>query len=274
MNVSRIGGECREEKPRRCRIGETVRPVVFAALAMAFSSCASVSVQNLPDNATKIIPAAPERVVVFDFQAKPEDFRLGLRSEDNFTKVKNQLVNNLATEIVEEVNHYVKPAVRSAKAGGPQDGDWLITGRFLRVSQGSRAARATLGFGLGRTRLETVVNMYRVANGQAVRIFEFETIGSSGRMPGSAVSAATGAGVVQVAAGTLTGSFAGLSEDVDRTAYEIAAVLSDTLARRGLLGPERKPIRPKISGQIPTSFNTSRAIPTQVRNWVRGAPPE
>jgi len=62
-------------------------------------------------------------------------------------------------------------------------------------------------------------------------------------------------------------SLPGVSSDIDRTSYEIAAVLSVTLQKNGLLGRSRKPIEPHMRGQLPTTVNLHRAIPAPLREF-------
>jgi len=244
-------------------------------LAGLLSSCASVSVDDIADADRQSIAFAPERIVISDFKADPAAFELGDRTGEEFTKVKNRILSRLARKTVEEVSYYAAPAVRRRLAGYARDGDWLITGRIIEATQGSRAARATVGFGLGRTWLETEVSVYRISNGEPIPMFDFETTGTSGNIPGSGIGLVMGGGALpMIAAGTLARSFAGLTGDVDRTAYEIAAVLSDVLATRDLLDPKRTAVEPKIRGQFPRSFNSARVVPGAIRNWARGAPPE
>jgi len=72
----------------------------------------------------------------------------------------------------------------------------LIAGPFVKAAQGSRAARAAVGSGLGRTWFETEVSVHRNLNGESIPMFDFETAGSSGRILGRAVGLAVLGGVL------------------------------------------------------------------------------
>jgi hypothetical protein len=76
---------------------------------------------------------------------------------------------------------------------------------------------------------------------------------------GTALSAASAAGSLVMS------SLPGVSSDIDRTSYEIAAVLSVYLQTNGLLDRSRIPIQPNMRGRLPTTVNLNRAIPAPLR---------
>lgn len=207
----------------------------------------------------------PRGIFVAPFTAPNHAFQLGGRGPADFVQTRAKITTELQRRIAEQVSRYAAPAYALHSSAQLQPGSWVIAGLFTRVDQGSRAMRAGLGFGAGESVVKTSVTLYGVAGGQLVPLLAFDTTGGSGKMPGVALSAATGAGPVSLAAGAVGGLLPGLTDDLDRTAYEIAAVLSDYLAQHGLLDPARKAIQPKLRGKIPTRVNPERAIPAPLR---------
>jgi len=109
---------------------------------------------------------------------------------------------------------------------------WVITGEFVRVNQGSRLLRGTLGFGLGGTKLETRVQVYDLATGDPKPFMTFSTTGGSNAEPGMLPSLATDPLSLIIDAAGGAGNLAhGVTEDTNRTAREITAQLSDYMYR-------------------------------------------
>jgi Domain of unknown function (DUF4410) len=52
---------------------------------------------------------------------------------------------------------------------------WLVTGEFVRVTQGSRALRGLVGLGAGGTKLETAVRVYDLSHLSKGPVLQFET---------------------------------------------------------------------------------------------------
>ena len=75
------------------------------------------------------------------------------------------------------------------------DGDLVIAGEFLNVDEGNRLRRMVIGFGAGASKLDTQVDVYRVADGTRQSLLQFTTHADSGKMPGAAVTMGAGAAV-------------------------------------------------------------------------------
>ncbi len=134
---------------------------------------------------------------------------------------------------------------------GPRP-SWVIRGEFTRVEQGSRLLRGAVGFGLGATKMECSVRVVDLTEGEpGRRILEFKTTGGSNAEPGAITSYATDplSVAIQAVVGSGGNLFHGVTEDMNRTAREITAELSDYLYRRKLI-PKSKWIEPKRDGQL------------------------
>lgn len=236
---------------------------------LLLSSCSSVGIYNLQKK--RVAVHAPSRIVVEPFSAPLGNFQLGDRSDQERSRLRNEIVAALASRTAGQLRtHAADAAVRNA-SNPLRVGTWLVRGQILEVDQGSRALRATVGLGAGRTTMRTRVTVYEVTSAGLIPLIRFNTTGSSGLEPGAALGVAAGGVGTAMAAGNAAASVVlsglpGVSTDVERTSYETAAVISAYLERLGLLDRSRISISPNMKGQLPSTVNLSRAIPEPLRS--------
>ena len=130
---------------------------------------------------------------------------------------------------------------------------WLITGQFIRVNQGSRALRVALGLGAGGTKMETIAQVYDLSSRSREQpLFTFSTTGGSNAEPGviTSVGPLAPTTVPVLVISMAVKGMHGVSEDAKRTARVIAAYVSDQLANRGYLPPDKKPGKAKLPGAL------------------------
>jgi len=127
----------------------------------------------------------------------------------------------------------------------------LVAGKILRTRQGSRALRIGIGFGAGRTRLETSVRVFNLAASRTEPWLRFETTGGSNMEPGVVgalvpspvsipIAASVAAGVVGGAVTAGAVGMKGVSQDAMRTGRVITMAVHDKLAERGVLPRQAK----------------------------------
>ena len=202
-----------------------------AALAGIFlSGCASVS---LVKREWKVSPVpVPEVICVRPFTAE-----LGAAKVDREGVELQAFAREFGTEsagrLVERLGKHVGPAkMISANERVTNPRHWVLEGRFVRMSQGSRALRSIVGFGLGGTRLETVVDIYRIdPRGRRQALAHFQTTGGSNAEPGALFSSPLG--LVPRLAVSATAS--GLAADARRTSRMITAAIAEKLASQGVI---------------------------------------
>lgn len=215
--------------------------------ATLFTGCASVSVDRVHRLEKKV--SAPSVIHVQEFSTPRDVFRVD-RNTRNARKFREDMARQLAKATAERVKKRLVPSAALARAAAIPDGHaWLVTGRFVRVNQGSRALRTAVGFGLGGTKLETEVVVYEIHGRARQEILRFRTTGGSNAGPGVAP------GLIMpnmwlLSLDVLMKMGPGLSNDVIRTSREIVAVLSEYMAREGFIPPE-KVYRAKKLGQWP-----------------------
>jgi hypothetical protein len=231
-----------------------VLPLLLALLAL--TGCASISVQPHSESAARAV--APKLIYVAEFSTADGDFRVD-REKVELRDFKTNLRALLQMAMVRDLTRRLVPA-QDARHGEalPHEDSWLVRGEFVRVNQGSRLLRGTIGFGLGGTKLVTKVQVYDLNSQDSAPFLTFRTTGGSNAEPGAITGIATdpltlGIGVVVGGAG---GVAHGLTEDSARTAREITAMLSDYMFRHLMIDAD-KWIHPKVkSPPLPHSSDS------------------
>jgi hypothetical protein len=245
-------------------------PSFATAALVTLTSCSSVSVYNVQKKDVRITQR-PTQIFVAPFAAPLRAFQLGERTPAEKSVLRDEIVRNLAHSTAGQLRIHAARAsvIRDFQQLTP--GSWLVRGEILKVDQGSRALRAVIGLGAGRTAMRTRVTVYGVTSVGLVPLIRFNTTGASGMEPGVALGVATGGVGTAVSAASAAGSLLmsslpGVSSDIDRTSYEIAAVVSVYLQNNGLLESSRTAITPNMRGQLPTTVNLNRAVPAPLRS--------
>lgn len=242
-------------------------PILALAAALVLAGCSSTSVHNLQRSGAPVA-TAPRLIFVSPFTVRTEVLHLGERSRAEKAQLGRAISASLARKTASEVQRYAAPSAVLAAGRRPGAGTWHVRGEILKVDQGSRALRTAVGFGMGRTQFRTRVTVTEIRPDGPRTILTFHTTGSSGLEPGVAFGVVGGAAAAKTAGGALLGSMAGVGGDMDRTAHEIAAVLSAYLSRNDLLSPSRQALTPNMAGQLPTTFNVRRIAPAPVRHGL------
>jgi len=228
---------------------------VLAAITCFVTACASVSVRETTPHLPRKAPiSVPKKIYVAEYGAPESAFEVD-RSGEKLQQFIKQKRAKFAKVLAQRISKRVAPAVPLPPASTPPKGNvWLVTGTFDSVRQGSRALRAIIGFGMGRTLTETTTHVYDLSKPVPQLIFSVKTTGGSGALPG-AVGAITPLGwnpltIVGMITNAAGGASSGLDMDSTRTAREIAAAISEFAAERKLIPPNRAK-KPKRLGELP-----------------------
>jgi uncharacterized protein YceK len=214
---------------------------------VSLSGCASVSTDAVQREGGGV--QAPERIYVQDFHAPAAVFRVD-RSKQGVDEFRAELAGTLTKANEVRTTKRLAPAAALERGAVlPEGRAWLVTGRFVRVNQGSRALRTALGFGLGGTKVETEVLVYDLSSGATRPFLRFRTTGGSGAAPGVVVGLAV-PNMWLLSLDTLVHLGPGVSTDVIRTSRQIVAVLSEYMAQAGYIPPQ-KISRAKRLGEWP-----------------------
>jgi len=221
--------------------------ILAAIVPFLLSACSSVSV----DKVTRLGSAAvtPKQIYVQDFETPTGIFRVD-RGGKNLENFESQFSAALSRAIAERIRKKIGPAVDVRRSyQPPREQAWLVTGSFITVNQGSRAMRAAVGFGLGGTKLESLVTVFDLSTRRPRPILKFVTSGGSNAMPGAAP------GLILpnywlLAADVIGKGLPGLNADMIRTSRQVVAVLSEYMVQEGVL-PSAKIYRSKKIGKWP-----------------------
>jgi hypothetical protein len=232
-------------------------------VTLLFTSCASVSVDNVRQLADKSPTLAPKEILILPFEIPKEVMRVD-RDGKELETFQRELKAMMTRELGVRLKEHVAPTriIKNTDAL-PTGNYWMLTGKFIRVNQGSRLLRSTVGFGAGGTKMETNVALYDLSGPVPKKFLQFETTG------GSNISQGIGGVITIPMSGPMAltslfnaveGVVSGVTFDTQRTAREITATLSEYLHHRDALKGKQR-LRPKRLGEIPTLLPSNTATP-------------
>jgi hypothetical protein len=129
-------------------------PCIVVCLSLGLVGCASVSVKNLDAGGTSFPPGVkPVVIYVAPFETAGGEFNVDREGAD-LADFKQNLQQMLSAALTAEIPLHLVPA-QAVNRVPAQSNAWIVCGRFVRVNQGSRLLRSTVGFGAGGTKMET-----------------------------------------------------------------------------------------------------------------------
>ncbi|MBX9576896.1 MAG: DUF4410 domain-containing protein [Chthoniobacterales bacterium] len=220
--------------------------------------CASVSIKSIcfGDGTPQKLP---DRIYVEKFKAPSLYFHVNRKGKDLKDLIEQEQLH-LAQDLIVRLNKHIAPTFLLPPGATPPQGNyWLVRGSFEAVNEGSRLLRAGLGFGFGKTKMETTAQLLDLSKTYPEPLLTITTTGGSGMAPGAAAAFAPIAPLtlpttllnVGGSAGGALGT--GISVDRRRTAREIVATISEYSVQHGLIEKSRG-LHPKRLGEIPPLF--------------------
>lgn len=251
-----------------------------AVLALLAGGCSSVSVTGEREDAALAPTAPPPAVYVHLFEV-PDGAEFEVATPNKGEDARRRVGQLIADGIFTRSSRWIAPGRVAGDGEKLPASGLLIDGCLLRAQQGSRALRLGIGFGLGRSHLDTSVRVFNLAKSADKPWLTFNTTGGSNMEPGLAAALVTApisapvvalpaaASVASGAVSTASRGFKGVTQDGKRTGRAIAAAVHDRLAVRQLV--ERKAY-PKRGGHIATPFGEV-GLPQISLPWEAGSPP-
>ena len=230
-------------------------------LAVIVGGCASAKVQ--PETVTDTaIQTRPQLIYVQNFAVVADDVKeshgVVSETERKFSNTPDQerelaIGHSAADEISDRLTKNLRSLgfnVEVQKGDIPRNSDVLvIDGQFLKVDEGAAVRRVVVGFGVGKSTMETQVNVSRITDGSRQPVMTFTTTADSGKLPGSALLMGAGAaatGGVTIAGGAAASGIAGgkaylgrVNYLSDKTADQVSAYLSHYFAAQGWISPDQ-----------------------------------
>jgi hypothetical protein len=144
-------------------------------------------------------------------------------------QLAHELVDSMSTSLVRDLTKAGFSAKRLAQGEKPPASGWLVRGVFTDVNQGNQLHRAVIGFGLGKTDLQVLVDFADLSRGAPRPFYELRTAADSGKAPGAAPTIVLGpAGVAA--------RFVIASGDLNRNVKQTAAQIATSVATRAKQG--------------------------------------
>ena len=174
------------------RLSTAITMLAFACVTI---SCAKATVTARQTYAENEQLPKPDRIIVYDFAATPEevpadDPLIGLYDKPTKPQTADEVIlgrklgAEIAGELVKEILNLGMPAERSSTGRTPGIGDLLIKGVFVSIDEGSRLKRILIGFGSGSGDLKTLVEIYQITTEGPRPLVSEEIKATGGKMPG------------------------------------------------------------------------------------------
>jgi len=171
-----------------------------ALTAILLAGCASTKVTNREELVTGFLPK-PATVWVYDFAATaadvPANSALAGENLDPTPQTAEQIAegmklgDQMATELVAEINAMGMNAQQASPETKPQINDIVIRGYLLSVKEGNMAERVAIGFGAGKSSLSTMVEGFQMTS-HGLRKLGVGTVDAGGnKSPGMVLGVAT-----------------------------------------------------------------------------------
>ncbi len=244
-----------------------MRSVVICGLVFGVAGCARTTMKQQYETSSTGAPP-PGIVLVYKFGVNLEEvtqnqalFQKVVDAAESTTRdqrtaeIAQQVAERMADELVRQINELRLPAQRATTDTHVPPDALVITGHFIDIDEGNRLRRLVIGFGAGKSKVDTQVQLLAESATGYRTLMEFEVHADSGRMPGAAVTMGAGAAAQGAAtAGMVAANVAvGGAKALRSRAYALAGRSADRIAERlsayfadqGWISPDKvkKPMR-------------------------------
>jgi len=196
----------------------------------------------------------PTQILVYDFAVSPGEIAAdsavasqlsGAGDDPNSNAQRTQLEHEIAAivadKLVEELRDLHLPARRWHGPAPLGAGIYTIEGQFVTIDEGNAAMRMIIGFGVGGTEMETMVQAY-VAEPAGKRLLAEATVsaesssapGLAATLPvGAAISGVATAAAIQTGVGLVREMNADVREGAEETAKAIVELMEPRMEKMG-----------------------------------------
>jgi len=194
------------QAPRSARLRDRLSRWIVLGLIATITGCASAKVQPLNVYQGSEPLPKPERVLVYDFAVTPDEVRLNsgpiarirqrLRDTpqtEEELQVGREVAAALSEALVERISALGLPAERASHGQPLAQGALAVEGQFVSIDEGNRLRRMFIGFGLGKTKVRTLAQVYLGTDGGRHLVQEFETTAEGSKLRGMAAMMGAGA---------------------------------------------------------------------------------
>jgi outer membrane murein-binding lipoprotein Lpp len=213
--------------------------------SLLLGGCASAATGNMQTYTAPHVQADVIYVYSFDATSSQVKMDSGLAQEgktlisgESFAQKENQTATDtreqVANEIVRELQSMGLRAVRADHAAPPHPNALVVEGNFQTIDEGKRRRRIMIGLGAGKSEVSASIKLlYKSSDGKLIPLQSFTVEADSGHMPGVAETAGVGAVAGNVATAAATGgSVHGVSEAKHNSVIGDAKKLGDSIAKQ------------------------------------------
>lgn len=194
----------------------------------------------------------PDHILVHDFAVSPDAvsprntlvYKLhhnelkGPSQTEEQVQAGRAVANVLSEKLVKEIRSLGLPAERAWGVQPLAKGSFSLEGQFVSIDEGNRPQRITIGFGVGNTKVRTLVQGYLgTADGQHL-VEEFETSTERSRKPGVGVTIEPTLAMVTDVAGRFGGPKNTTEDDARRTAVALVKQLMKFFVVQGWIAQD------------------------------------
>jgi hypothetical protein len=173
----------------------------LASLSILYLGCAGASVEGAQRINPYVPLARPPVFLVYDFAVTPEDVVVDSFGSDFAPPQESPepldddraVARALAEAIVERLQGRGISAQHCGPWSEVPANAFVLKGQFVTINEGSRLARMTIGFGVGRQDLRVRAQVYQWSGTLMHRVRRKEARGHGDRMPGMALPMGVGA---------------------------------------------------------------------------------
>jgi hypothetical protein len=221
---------------------------ILGALAGCGSDTDAEVTNKMSKKDRKTLPP-PTQILVYDFAVSPGEIsadsaaagRLQGAGDDpnnnaQRTQLEHQIAAVVADALVEELQDLDLPAMRWRGPAPAGTGVYTLEGQFVTIDEGNAAARMIIGFGIGGTEIQTLVQAYVVEPGGKRLLAEATVNAESSSAPGLAATLPAGAAISGIGVGSAINTGVGvvreLNTDVREGAEDTARAIVDLMKPR------------------------------------------
>jgi len=231
-----------------------MRRLTIALLAALLGACSSTSSDVTQERADNAPLPYPEQIYVYDFAVAPSELQPGAvgraeldgaiddpDSNPQRAELEHQIARVLSTRLVNELQALGLPAVRWRGLVPKNQNSYALVGEFLTIDAGSELGRMIIGFGVGGSEVQVMVQAYHVQGSKQTLLGEAKVTAESSKKPGLAAMIPVGAAVSGVAMAAAVSTGVGvvheLNQDVrtgaENTADAIVELLKPKMEAQG-----------------------------------------
>lgn len=192
----------------------------------------------------------PTQILVYDFAVSPGEIPADSAARSQLqgagddpnnnaqrTQLEHQIAAVVAEQLVEELRDLDLPAMRWRGPAPAGSGIYTLEGQFVTVDEGNAAARMIIGFGIGGTEIETLVQAYAMEPTGRRLLAEATVSSESSSAPGLAATLPAGAAItgglgVGSALNTGVGVVREINTDVREGAEDTARAIVELMKPR------------------------------------------